>query len=113
MAFMPGHDVDFVALDLAFQSHRRPALDDALPQPSGHVLDITTVEIELLSNLLIRQIQAHEVQAQHPDLQRLMMAGEDGSGEIIEAALTVVAVVPLSMGLGIIPAVLDDVPGVA
>ena len=36
---------------------------------------------------MVRQVQAHEVGAQDPDPQRLMMAGENCVGQVIEARL--------------------------
>jgi hypothetical protein len=43
--------------------------------------------------------QTHEVEAQDPDPQRLMMAGEDGVGQVIEARLTGRAAVTLALRL--------------
>ena len=51
----------------------------------GHLLNIAAVQIQLPGDLLIGQIQSHEVQAQDPDLERLMVPSEDGAGQIIEA----------------------------
>ena len=37
-----------------------------------------------------------------------MMAGEDGVGQVVEALAAGPALVPLTMGLGVVAAVLDD-----
>jgi hypothetical protein len=60
----------------------------------GHLLNIAAVQIQLPGDLLIGQIQSHEVQAQDPDLERLMVPSKDGAGQIIEAfpaSLTLIA----------------------
>jgi hypothetical protein len=70
----------------------------------GHSLYVADGEVEFLRALLVRQVQAHEVEA--PDPQRLMMASENGSGEFIEACLagqttgaTGALPVPLPLGM--------------
>jgi hypothetical protein len=42
-----------------------------------------------------------------------MVTGEDGPGQVIEAARAGPAIVPLPVGLGVVLAVLDHIPGVA
>src|SRR6266853_1598468 len=56
---------------------------DTFTKLSRHLLPITAIERQFVGNLLIRQIQSHEIEAQDPHLQGLMMAGKDGVGEII------------------------------
>jgi hypothetical protein len=46
--------------------------------------------------LRIRQIQTHKIEAQDPDLQRLMMARKNGVGHIIKAVVAVVTFVALT-----------------
>lgn len=36
---------------------------------------------QFLGDLAVRQIQAHDVEAQHPDPQRLVMSGQHGAGQ--------------------------------
>jgi Cell Wall Hydrolase len=64
-----------------------------------------------VGNLLIRQIQSHEVETQYPYFQRLMMARKDGVSQIIEACVTVGTLVALTGGFRVIKAALDDVFG--
>src|SRR6266566_2324370 len=61
--------------------------------------------------LLIREIQAHEIEAQDPHLQGLMMAGKDGVSQIIKASVTVVTLIALTSGFRVIKAALDNVLG--
>jgi hypothetical protein len=65
----------------------------------GHLLNIATVQVQLLGDLFIRQIQAHKVQAENPDLERLMVSGKDGVGQIIEASLAIFALMALPIRL--------------
>src|SRR3954451_397682 len=41
-----------------------------------------------LGDLPVREVQAHQIQAQHPDPQRLVVAGQNGSGQVAEARAT-------------------------
>ena len=47
----------------------------------------------------VGQVQAHEVEAQHPDPQRLMAAGQRRAGEVVEAPGARLATIPLPIGL--------------
>ena len=58
---------------------------------------IVFVEVELLSNLRIREVETHEVQTQNPDAKRLMMTGKDGVGQIVKAPLTGFTQIALSL----------------
>src|SRR5262245_1067160 len=110
MALMSGHDIHFVAFDLAAEDLDGLALDDPFAEPRGHHLGLVGVEIQLLPDLLVGEVQAHEVEAEDPGLQRLVMAGEDGAGEIIEEPPTGVAAVALACRLGRVVALLGDPP---
>ena len=85
---MTGNDIDLVRLDNAVQDHRRKLGCDAGAQLFGHRLHIGDGQIEFLGDLAIRQVQAHEVQAQHPNPQRLVMPGQHCAGQVIEAGAT-------------------------
>ena len=103
---MPGHDRDLIAFDLAAERDLGLALHDPLPELGGHLLGIIGVEVQLLGDLCVGEVQAHEVQAQDPDPQRLMVPGEDGPGQVIEPLPAAVALVALPVELGVIPPVL-------
>ena len=66
------------------------------------------LEVQLLGDLPVGEVQAHEVQAQHPDPQRLVMAGQDGAGQVVEAGAARRAAVALPVRLGVVPAVAGD-----
>jgi hypothetical protein len=104
---MAGHDIDLVDLDLAFQPHGWSLGDQAAAQSLGHGLHIRPVEAQLLGDLAVREVQTHEIQAQHPDPQRLVMAGQHRAGEVVEAPRAGLAAIPLSVRLGLVEAVSD------
>lgn len=110
---MPGHDVDLVAFDLAAELDLGLALDDALAELGGHHLGVIGIDPQLLGDLLVGEVQPHEVQAQDPDPQRLVMPGEDGLTEVVEPLAAAMAPIALPLGLGLIPAVPGRPVGVA
>jgi hypothetical protein len=55
-----------------------------------------------MSDLLIRQIQPHKVQAQDPHVQRLVMAGKNRLGQVIKGPLASLAVIALAIGVRLI-----------
>src|SRR5215471_9226750 len=61
--------------------------------------------------LLIREIQSHEIQTQHPDFQRLMMSCKNGVGQVIKTCVTILTLVALTGQLRVIKAALDDLFG--
>src|SRR5262249_31402194 len=101
-SLMSSHHVDLVAFDLTGEHHRRPLLDDALPQLRAHPLGVVRIEIQLAGNLLVGEVQAEEIQAEDPDPQGLMMAGEDGPGQVVEPAGTRLAEVALPGRLNLV-----------
>ena len=64
---MPGDDVDLIDLHLTRRLHRRDLGGQAGAQLLGHALHIGGTQVELLGDLPVRQVEAHEVEAQHPD----------------------------------------------
>jgi hypothetical protein len=76
-----------------------------------HLLHITAIERQFVGNLLIRHIQSHEIEAQDPHLQGLMMAGKDGVGEIIKTCVAVGTLLALTGGFRVVKAALDDLLG--
>src|SRR4030095_14926798 len=81
----------------------------ATTQRSRHLIGITLIDGQLVGNLLVRQVQSHEIQTQDPDFQRLMMSGKNSVSKIIEAFVAVVTLIALTSGFRIIKAALDDV----
>src|ERR687886_428395 len=102
VALVAGNDVDLVDLDLALDDHRRELGGEPVPQGLGHRLHVRHPEVELLGDLPVREVQAHQVQAQHPDPQRLVVTGQDGAGQVVEAGATPRTAVSLAVRLPIV-----------
>ena len=79
-----------------------------MAQLTRHLMHVSLVEIECLGNLSIREVQAHEVQTQNPDPQRLMMTGKDRVSQIVEVSATGLAQVALTLGLGVVATLFGD-----
>src|SRR2546422_3459882 len=84
---------------------------NATTQLSRHLICITLIDGQLVCNLLIRQVESHEIQAQYPHFQRLMMSSKDGVGQVIKAFVAVVALIALTGRFRVITATLDGVFG--
>jgi hypothetical protein len=78
----------------------------------GHLLDVAAFQIQFPGDLFIGQIQAHKIEAQYPDFERLMMPSEDCAGQIIEAFLTIFTLITLSDRLFVIETSSDDSSGI-
>jgi len=102
---VPGDHVDLVELDHALKPHRGDLGNEALPQLRGHRMDVVLIQAQFPGDLQIGEVQSHEIQAQDPDPQRLMMAGQDRPGQVIEAAAAAFATVALAVGLFLIMAI--------
>ncbi len=57
-------------------------------QLAGHCLNIARRQTRFSRNLFIGEVQAHEVQAQHPDAQRAMMPFTNRSSQIVKLLTT-------------------------
>jgi hypothetical protein len=69
------------------------------------------MERQFVGNLLVRQVEPHEIEAQDPDFQRLMMSGKDSVGQIIKAYVIVATLLALPCRFRIIKTTLDDLLG--
>ena len=99
---MSCHHIDFVAFDFPTEDLDGLALDDPFAELGGHLLSIVGVEIQLVADLLVREIQSHEIKTEDPDPQRLVMASEDRPSQVVEEFLTGLATVALPLRLGCI-----------
>ena len=108
-----GRDRRSFTFHFAAEHDLRLSLNDALTKLSGHLLGIVTVEIQLVSNLFIREIQPHKIEAEHPDPQRLVVTGKDRPGEVVEPLSTAGALILLSFRLGFVVSLLRDLGRVA
>ena len=95
---MSRHHIDFVTFDLAGKDDLGLTIDDPLTELLDHGSGVAGAEVEFLGDLQAGQVQAHEIQANDPDSQRLVMAGEDGVGEVVEALPTGMTLVTLPLG---------------
>src|SRR3954447_22316227 len=107
IALVPGDDVELVELDVAAQDDVGRLRHDAVAQHLGHGLDVALAHTEFLRDLTVRQVHSHEVRAQDPGRDGLMMSGQNGSRQVIEAILAGLAQVALSVPLAIVMAVAD------
>ena len=64
------------------------------------------MEIEFLGNLVVREVEPHEIQAQDPHPQGLMMAGKDRVRQIVKASLTGLAQGALTLRLSVVASLL-------
>ncbi len=74
---------------------------------------LTPYSRQLVSNLFIREIQPHKIEAEHPDAQRLVVAGKDRPSEVVEPLLTDGALILLSFRLGFVVPLFRDLERVA
>jgi hypothetical protein len=103
IALVPGDDVELVELDVAAQDHLGCLRHDAVAQHHG--LNVALAQTEFVRDLTVRQVHPHEVRAQDPGRDGLMMSGKNSSRQVIEAILACLAQVSLSVPLAIVMAV--------
>ena len=84
---------------------------DPVTQLGRHLLHITAMPRSCVCYLLMREIQAQEIQPQHPDFQRLMMSRKNRVRQVSKPCLTVVTLLALPCRLGSIKAALDNLCG--
>ena len=123
LALVPSHDVNFVAFHLALQFHRRRSGGQAAAQLLRHGLRSRSAQAQLQSHLPIGEIQSHEVEAQHPHPQRLVVPGQHHraaiprremprsgikAGQVVETPGARLALISLLTGLRVVASVLDD-----
>ena len=75
-------------------------------------MNISTIKVQLFGNLVVGQIQPHEIKAQYPHFEGLVMSGKNGPGEIIEAFPALFAFIALFGGFPIIVTFFDCVYGI-
>jgi len=98
VTFVACNEVDFTHFDFACQLHR--LFLTTMPSQLGrHRLGVTDRQIEFRCDLLIGQVQAHEVQTPYPDPQRLMVAFKHCPTQIVKLPSAGLALVPLAMSL--------------
>ena len=108
LPFVPGHDVNLVDLDLTLQLHHWHFGDQAAAQLFRHGLNVRSIQAQLPGDLPVGKVQAHEVEAQDPNPQRLVVPGQHRAGQVVEAASACLAPVALPAGLRVVAPVPDD-----
>ena len=71
-------------------------------------MHVVLIEIEFFCNLVVREVEPHEIQAQYPHPQGLMMPGKDRVRQIVKTSLAGLAQVALTLGLGVVASLLSD-----
>jgi hypothetical protein len=74
----------------------------------GHHLHVRPAQAQFLGNLPVGEVQPHEVEAQDPHPQRLVVAGQHGPGEVVEAGRTCLATIPLPVPLSVVTPVANN-----
>ena len=69
---------------------------------------VVLLAIECLGNVVVREVEPHEIQAQYPHPKGLMMTGKDRVRQIVKTSLTGLAQVALTLGLGVIAPLLSN-----
>src|SRR3954453_2542307 len=113
ITLVPGDNVELVELNVAAQNDVGCLRHDAVAQHLGHGLGVALAQTEFLRDLTVRQVHSHEIRAQDPGRDRLMMSGQNGSRQVIEAILAGLAQVSLPVPLAIVMAVADHTSATA
>ena len=91
-------------------SRRRGLLEHhALASLTCHLLRVVLIEIEFLGHVVVREVESHEIQAQYPHPQGLMMAGKDRVRHIVKASLAGLAQGALTLGLGVVEPLFSNI----
>ncbi len=76
-------------------------------------MNIILVEVEFLRDLLVRQVETHQIQTQYTPAQWLMVIGENRIGQIVEASSAGFTMIALPLVLALRQAALLDLVGFA
>ena len=109
LPFVHGHDVDLIDFYLALERHRRRLGSQATVQCSVHRLRVRSAQAQLQGDLPVRQVQAHEIGAQHPHAQRPVVSGQHRATQVVEAPNACFAPTALPAGLHVVVAAPGDV----
>jgi hypothetical protein len=81
--------------------------DQAVAQLLRHRLHVRPAQAQFFPDLPVRQVQTHEVEAQNPQSQRLMVSGQHRARKVVKAPRACLAAIALPMRLGIVAPVPD------
>src|SRR3954447_20633875 len=108
LALVLGYDGDLIDLSGAVQPCDRCACHQTLAEMLGHGLHIRSVQTQFLRDLPVGEVQPHQVEAQNPHMQCLVMSRQHCACEIVETGMAHLAQVTLPMPLSFVVAVADD-----
>jgi hypothetical protein len=75
-------------------------------------MHVILIEIKFLRNLAIREVEPHEIQAQYPDPQGLMMASKNGPAQIVKASAARLTAITLTFRLRVVAPLFSDLGAV-
>src|SRR5215210_1413990 len=107
LALVPGHHVNLIDLHLTLQPGCWDFGHEATAQMFRHRLHVGRAQAQLQGDLPVREVQAHEVEAQHPHPQRLMVSGQRRAGEVVKAPGARLAPIALPVRLRVVAPVAD------
>lgn len=99
MLLLSGLDTDFIAIDPTLQSDRETTFGDPLTVTLDHRPGIVPGAANLRGNLQSQEVQARGRNPGDPGHPPLVMAGDDGVGQIVEALQTTPALIALTIWL--------------
>src|SRR3954451_22645191 len=108
LALVPSHDVDFIDPSGALQLRDGSACHQPLAEVLGHRLHVRGVQAQFLRDLPVGEVQPHQVEAQNPHAQWLMVPAQHRAGQIVEASMARLAQVALPVPLAFVRAIADD-----
>ena len=107
LPFVASRDVNLVDCNFARQLNRWHFGDQAAAQLLRNGLHVRSIQAQLKGDLPVGKVQAHEVEAQHPHPQRLVVPGQHRSGQVVEAPSACFAPVATPEELCVVVAVAD------
>src|SRR3954451_19732835 len=108
LALVPSPDVDFIDLSGALQLRDGSACHQPLAEVLGHRRHVRGVQAQFLRDLPVGEVQPHQVEAQNPHAQWLMVPAQHRAGQIVEASMARLAQVALPVPLSFVMAMADD-----
>jgi hypothetical protein len=85
----------------------RGSADQPLAKLLSHRLCFRGAQPKLLADLPVGEVQSHQVEAQHPHAQRLVVPGQHSAAQVVEPSLARLAQIALPVPLAVVVAVAD------
>ena len=74
-------------------------------------MNVIFIQVEFLTDRLIRKVEPHQIEAQDPFPKRLMVMGQNGVGHIVEVGVTSSAAIARSVTWPLVNAALPNIVG--